>query len=80
MLACRVAERTAGESLPRWACAEAVAAEAFATVGLGPEGLPPPDPDPSASAAVPDPPAPLMRFAAGDRVMQVSTLDAHDLT
>lgn len=42
LLTCRVAERAAGESLARWASAEAVAAEAFATVGLSPEGLPPP--------------------------------------
>ncbi len=52
-LALRLAERVAGESLPRWACAEAVAAEAFSTVGLSPEGLPPsaPGSDPPGSPA-----------------------------
>jgi len=57
VLACRVAERTAGGSLPRWACAEAVAAEAFAAVGLGPEGLPPMDPEVADPSGVPDPSA-----------------------
>jgi len=57
LLACRVAERGGGEALPRWACAEAVAAEALAAVGLPaetPEAQGPPTPEatrwPSAAA------------------------------
>ncbi|MGI9590829.1 MAG: hypothetical protein ACR2P8_05635, partial [Myxococcota bacterium] len=49
LLACQVAERAAGETLPRWGCAEAVAAEAFAAVGLQAESSPTPAPDPRAS-------------------------------
>jgi hypothetical protein len=45
----QLARRMAGESLPRWACAEAVAAEVISAIGL--EVEPEPEPEPKHSEA-----------------------------